>query len=89
MHLHWDNKFNAVALLFCLLAIATFMLFSLIDLGSRGAVDPTQTRVIAPSKAKEARDKAVAEGKLVVDEHGNYRYPDGHGGSSHGKDGGH
>lgn len=72
MHLHWDNKFNAVALLFCLLAIATFMLFSLIDLGSRGRLDPTQAQRISPSTARDARERAIAEGRIVRDEDGNY-----------------
>jgi cytochrome c oxidase subunit 4 len=67
MHLHWDNKFNAVALLFCLLAIATFMIFTIIDLGHRGLVDPTQAQMRAPEIARQARERAIAEGRLAPD----------------------
>lgn len=67
MHLHWDNKFNAVALLFCLLAIATFMIFSIVDLGHRGLVDPKQAEMKAPETARKAREKAIAEGRLAPD----------------------
>lgn len=67
MHLHWDNKFNAVALFFCLLAIATFMIFTIIDLGNRGLVDPVQAQTRAPETVRLARERAIAEGRLSPD----------------------
>ncbi len=75
MHLHWDNKFNAVALLFCLLAIFTFMLFTVLDIGSRGMVDPVRAEMIPPRQVQDVLDRAIAEGRIS---------PDGHGDAAHG-----
>ncbi|TVQ30671.1 MAG: hypothetical protein EA376_12510 [Phycisphaeraceae bacterium] len=67
MHLHWDNKFNAVALLFCLLAGVTFIGFTAIDIGSRHMVDPKRAEMMTPEVVKQARERAIAEGRLEPD----------------------
>jgi len=67
MHLHWDNKFNAVALLFCLLAGATFIGFTAIDIGSRHMVDPKRAEMMLPDVVERARERAIAEGRLEPD----------------------
>jgi len=40
MHLLHDSKFNSVVLLYCILTLSLFILFTKIDLDSRGAIDP-------------------------------------------------
>jgi len=59
MHLHWDKKINAVILLYCLLAMFTFFVFTVIDLGSRDAIDPVRAQVIAPTIVEEAKAAAT------------------------------
>ena len=44
MHLLYDDKFNLVILLTSLLFVAIFFSPVLIDLGSRGMIDPLKTR---------------------------------------------
>ncbi len=61
MHLHWDNKFNAVVLLFTLLAAGTFMIFTIIDLGTRTIVDPTRGDYVEPDIVAKAHEAAEAE----------------------------
>jgi len=61
MHLHWDNKFNAVVLLFTLLAAATFLVFTIIDLGSRTVVDPTRGVYVEPDIVEKAREAGEAQ----------------------------
>lgn len=70
MHLHWDNKFNAVVLLFTLLTIGCFLTFTIIDLSSRTLVDPTRAITIPPDVAQQAVQKAIAEGRLEPPTHG-------------------
>ena len=62
MHLHWDNRFNAVILLYCLIAVFTFLVFTMLDLGSRDAVDPTRAVMIEPEIVRRATDAAIAAG---------------------------
>ncbi len=69
MHLHWDNRFNACVLLYCLIAAGTFLLFTTIDMTSRGAVDPWRAVTTPPPLVDNARERAIADGRL--DEHGN------------------
>jgi len=63
MHLHWDSKINAVILLYCLLAMFCFFLFTTIDLGSRAWVDETRAQTIAPDIVERARENAKAAGE--------------------------
>lgn len=69
MHLAHDKPFNGVVLFFTLIAIATFLMFTLIDLGSRDAVDPVRnvwTR--QPSIVEDARKDAEAAGAATHDD---------------------
>lgn len=72
MHLHWDNRFNACILLYCILAMFTFFLFTTIDLGSRGLVDPVRaTSVEEPKIVADAKEAAIAAGEHG-DDHGGH-----------------
>lgn len=79
MHLLHDKKFNSVILFYCLLAIACFLMFTTIDLGSRRALDPMKDGLITPpTVATEAHQK-------YIQEHGyDPRAEDGHGDGGHG-----
>ncbi|MFG0274245.1 MAG: cytochrome C oxidase subunit IV family protein [Phycisphaerales bacterium] len=77
MHLAHDKPFNTVILFYCLLAVGCFMLFTVIDLGSRDRVDPVRSgTVVDPPMAAQARENYIAE-------HGYDPVTDGHG---HGDD---
>jgi len=80
MHLLHDKKFNSVILFYCLLAIACFLMFTTIDLGSRRALDPIKDGLITPpTVATEAHQK-------YIQEHGYDPRAEGeHGEASHGE----
>lgn len=68
MHLLHDKPFNAVLLFYTLLTVATFFLFTLIDLSSRGAIDPIRNVLLeVPPMAGEAA--ANAEEHELVEDH--------------------
>ena len=48
MHLLHDKSFNTVILAYCIMAIACFMMFTTIDLGSRKVLDPIKDGLITP-----------------------------------------
>ncbi len=99
MHLHWDNKFNAVALLYCLLAIGTFMLFTITDIGSRSKIEPVRNEIIPSTQVrdainawKEEHGEEAYEARMAVhdddhhgDDHGDHE-GDGHGDDDHAGD---
>lgn len=65
MHLLHDKAMNTIVLFFTVLTIGFFLLFTLVDMGSRGMVDPLRDGNIAPpAVAAEARQRAIAEGRL-------------------------
>ncbi|RMD60805.1 MAG: hypothetical protein D6824_08915 [Planctomycetota bacterium] len=69
MHLAHDRPFNGVVLFFTLMAIATFLLFTLIDLGSRDAVDPIRNVwTQEPAIVENARKDAEAAESSVLEE---------------------
>jgi len=73
MHLLHDSKFNAVVLLYCLLTLALFILFTKIDLDSRGAIDPRRVGPIEkPAMVEEHYDpeKAAASHNGEGGDHG-------------------
>jgi cytochrome c oxidase subunit 4 len=49
MHLRYDNKFNMVALLSGLLFLGIFIIPTLIDVTTRGAIDPLRNQGPAPT----------------------------------------
>ena len=62
MHLLHDKAFNSVILFYCVLAIACFMLFTTLDLGSRKVLDPIKDGLITPPVvADEAHQKYIQE----------------------------
>lgn len=62
MHLAHDKPFNTVILFYCLLAVACFLLFTTIDLGSRHRVDPIRAgTVVSPPMSARARENYIAE----------------------------
>lgn len=71
MHLLYDNKLNLVILLTSLLFVAIFFAPVLVDLGSRGLIEPMKTRAgyklatTAPSTgpSKEAQEAIAAAAK--------------------------
>lgn len=61
MHLLHDKRLNVVVVFFCLLGVATFLMLTLTDLGSRDAVDPMRavwTR--QPNIVEKAHENAEA-----------------------------
>lgn len=71
MHLLHDKAMNSIVLFFTALTIGLFFLITLIDMDTRHMVDPVRAGAIeAPKVAAEARQKAIAEGKLNPDDHG-------------------
>ncbi len=69
MHLLHDKAMNTIVLFFTILTIGFFLLFTLVDMGSRGIVDPLRDGDIAPPAiAAEARERAIAEGRLDPNE---------------------
>ena len=74
MHLAHDKPFNTVILFYCILAVATFIMFTKIDLSSRAAVDPVRAGAVEdPGVAAQARENYIAE-------HGYDPVVEGHGG---------
>lgn len=70
MHLLHDKAMNSIVLFFTALTIGLFFLFTLIDMDSRHMIDPMRSGAITePTIAKEARDAAVAAGKLDAEGH--------------------
>jgi len=70
MHLKNDKAMNSIVLFFCFLTIAFFLMFTIIDLSSRGRVDPMRAGAIAPpAVVQQARERAIAEGRLDLSEH--------------------
>ena len=62
MHLAHDKPFNTVVLFYCLMAVACFLLFTVIDLSSREAIDPIRDGAVAPpSVVQDAREAYIAE----------------------------
>jgi len=62
MHLLHDKRLNAIVLLFCLMAVGFFLLFTMIDLGSRAAVDPVRN---VWTKEPAMVSKAHADGEAA------------------------
>ncbi|MHC4976696.1 MAG: cytochrome C oxidase subunit IV family protein [Planctomycetota bacterium] len=59
MHLAHDKPLNAVLVFYTLLTVATFFVFTIIDLSSRGAIDPIREQtLVEPPMAADA----IAEG---------------------------
>lgn len=46
MHLKDDNPINAIIFCFCVFAMGLFMFFTLLDIGSRGVIDPTKVNQV-------------------------------------------
>ncbi len=46
MLLRYSNPINTIVFLFCLLAFSLFLFFTLLDLGTRGAIDPMKAHAI-------------------------------------------
>lgn len=42
MGLYWDNKYHAVAIITTFLFLSLFFLFTMLDVGTRGALDPKE-----------------------------------------------
>lgn len=83
MHLAHDKPFNSVVLFYCLLAVACFLLFTTMDLGSRTAIDSIRSGdVNPPPMSQQAREAYIQEHGVdpwaPEDDHG---APDG--GESH------
>jgi cytochrome c oxidase subunit 4 len=74
MHLANDKPFNTVILLYCLLAVGCFLLFTVIDLGSRDRIEGVRAGSVGePPMAAQARERYIAE-------HGYDPVTEGHGG---------
>lgn len=68
MHLLHDKAFNSIILFYCILTMLLFLGITAIDLGTRDRIDPIRARLIEePPQTREAREAAIAEGKLVPD----------------------
>ncbi|MDI9637747.1 c-type cytochrome [Geitlerinema splendidum] len=70
MHLRYDNHFYTVILLSCLSLLVIFLFFSMVDLGTRGSIDPMRARLGTPvpkDMVGVARfsDPALAEGRKL------------------------
>ena len=80
----WDwatQPFNTVILLYCLLAVGCFLLFTVIDLGSRERIEAIRAGSVAePPMAADAREAYIAE-------HGYDPVTEDHGGGDHGAEG--
>lgn len=64
MHLLHDKAFNSVILFYCILAIACFLMFTTIDLGSRGIFDPVKDGLITnPSIVHDAHEAGIQTGE--------------------------
>ena len=61
MHLLHDKFLNTVALVVCLLLVVTFIGITMIDMASRGTLDPTREHFIAPPSMSEANINAAIE----------------------------
>lgn len=70
MHLRYDNHFYSVVLLSCLSLLVIFLFFSMVDLGSRGKIDPIRATLSMPvpkDMVGLARfsEPALAEGRTL------------------------
>ena len=76
MHLRWDNKFNALIFISCLLFIGVFFAYTMNDTEHRGEMDAEQNVKVLPTNGQEA------PGGFVPRQHAG----DGaeHGGGEHG-----
>jgi cytochrome c oxidase subunit 4 len=54
MHLRWDNKFNALIFIACLLFIGVFFAYTMNDTGRRGELDPDQNVKVWQKTGEEA-----------------------------------
>jgi cytochrome c oxidase subunit IV len=54
MHLRYDNKFNALIFISCLLFIGVFFAYTMNDTERRGELDPDQNVKVLPSTGQEA-----------------------------------
>jgi cytochrome c oxidase subunit 4 len=70
MHLLHDKFLNTVALVVCMLLVATFIGITMIDMSSRGALDPTRESFIGPPPMSEANINAAIEKRDA--EHGDH-----------------
>jgi len=63
MHLWHDKPLNSVILFFCLITVATFLLFTMIDIRGRAALDPQREPFLEqPGMVEEARQAAAQQG---------------------------
>jgi cytochrome c oxidase subunit 4 len=64
MHLLHDKAFNSVILLYCVMAIACFLIFTTIDLGNRGVFDPVKDGLINnPTIVHDAHEAGIQTGE--------------------------
>lgn len=61
MHMLHDSKFNTVVLLYCLITLSLFIMFTKIDLDSRAVVDPRRHGHINPPTIVEDAKNAAHE----------------------------
>lgn len=54
MHLRYDNKFNVIVLLAGLLFVSIFFTPTLIDITTRGAIDPLRAEPIGATRYRQA-----------------------------------
>ncbi|MFG0256740.1 MAG: cytochrome C oxidase subunit IV family protein [Phycisphaerales bacterium JB043] len=71
MHLAHDKPFNAVLVFYTILTVATFFVFTIVDLSSRGMIDPVRdVTLVEPPMAADAIAKSEEEhGEGHDDEH--------------------
>lgn len=64
MHLLHDKAMNSIVLFYCILTILLFFFFTLIDMSSRGMIDPVREGPISmPTIVDEAKAAAIAGGR--------------------------
>ncbi|MBL8763108.1 MAG: cytochrome C oxidase subunit IV family protein [Phycisphaerae bacterium] len=71
MQLKYDNPMNSLVMIFCLMALASFLGFTMLDLGQRNSIYPFKSEYIVPGGtgikgdgpiATLARQKAIQDG---------------------------
>lgn len=63
MHLWWDEKLNSVVLVIALILMGVFLMFAVIDLNSRGMVDPVKENFSIRNEMVQEYEEANPEGK--------------------------
>lgn len=87
MQLKYDNPINSVVMAFTFLALALFLGFTALDLGTRAAVYPWKVAGVVPGGknelVKSARDRAITRWGVEQYNERKAAYEAGHGGHGH------